>query len=77
MKCFFCKGDMKNEFTTHVVDFDKCIIVIKKVPCLKCQQCGEVAFNGTVVKQLEEITKMAKTSLTEIAIVNYSDKIVA
>ena len=40
--CFYCKGDMKPSTTTHVVDYDGCVIVIKNVPCEECQQCGEI-----------------------------------
>lgn len=30
-----------NSTTTHVVNYKNCIIVIKNVPCLECDQCGE------------------------------------
>lgn len=73
MTCFYCKGDMTKGFTTHFVDLGTCIIIIKNVPCLKCSQCGEVAYTGTVVKQLERIVNSLKASLTEIAVVTYSD----
>jgi hypothetical protein len=49
---------------------------VRNVPCLKCDQCGEVAYIGTVVKQLEKIINSMKTVLTEVAIVNYSDNTV-
>ena len=77
MKCFFCKGDMTEGITTHVADLGNCIIIIRNVPCLKCTQCGETAYIGLVVKQIEQIIDLMQTSLTEIAVVNYSDKVVA
>jgi len=61
--------------TTHVVDLEKCIIIIKNVPCLKCEQCGEVTYTGIVVKQLEKIVDLLSNSLTEIAIVNYGNEV--
>lgn len=75
MTCFFCKGDMVSGTTTHFVDMGKCIIIVKNVPCMKCAQCGEVVYTGTVVKQLERITAMLEASFTEIAVVNYSDNV--
>lgn len=75
MTCFFCKGDMVAGQTTHVVDLGKCIVIVKNVPCMKCSQCGEVVYTGTVVKQLEKITAMLEVSLTEIAVVNYQDSV--
>ncbi len=58
--------------TTHVVEIGESVIVIRKVPCYKCKQCGEVAYNGTVVERLEEITEQLEKTMTEVAIVNYS-----
>ena len=42
MNCFYCKGDMVPDFTTHVAELENCIVIIKHVPCLKCSQCGEL-----------------------------------
>lgn len=63
--------------TTHVVDLEKCVIIVRNVPCLKCNQCGEVSYIGTVAKQLESIIdSMQQTVLLAIAVVNYSDSVV-
>ncbi len=55
MKCFFCKSDMESGFTTHVAELEKCIVIIKNVPCMKCGQCGETVYTGDVVRKIEEI----------------------
>ena len=74
MNCFLCKGDMENRQSTHTVDLDSCIIIIKFVPAMVCSQCGEVWFSGTVAKQLEKIVEVVtSTAITEIAIVSYSE----
>ena len=73
--CFFCKGEMKEDLTTHVVELDEMVIVVKKVPCKKCEQCGQVTFGLEVAKRLEQIVDGLENSLTEVAIVKYSDKI--
>jgi YgiT-type zinc finger domain-containing protein len=72
MTCFFCKGEMRGEFTTHFTQLDNCITIIKNVPCSKCLQCGEVSYSGATVQRLEQITDDLKKSLTEIAVVSYS-----
>ena len=72
MTCFFCKGTMEKNFTTYFNDLDSSIVVVKAVPCFKCTQCGEVAYSLDVGERLEEITNTLKSSLTEVAIVNYS-----
>jgi YgiT-type zinc finger domain-containing protein len=65
---------MENAITTDFTELDSCIVIIKYVPCLKCDQCGEVSYVGTVYKRVEEIIDSLKDSLTEIAVVKYSNK---
>jgi YgiT-type zinc finger domain-containing protein len=72
MTCFFCKGTMQAELTTHFVQLGNCIIIVKNVPCSKCSQCGEVSYSGTVAQRLEQIISELEKSLTEIAVVSYS-----
>lgn len=72
MTCFYCKGSMVEGTTIHTVELDNCIVVIKNVPCLKCEQCGEVVINGEVAQRIEEIVSGFEKALTEIAVVNYS-----
>jgi len=75
MTCIFCSGDMSEGLTTDFTDLGSCMVIIKKVPCLSCGQCGETVFTGTVVRQLENITSKLKDSLTEIAVVQYPSKV--
>ncbi|MBQ8613129.1 MAG: type II toxin-antitoxin system MqsA family antitoxin [Ruminiclostridium sp.] len=72
MTCFFCKGSMVESTTIHTVELKNCIVVIKNVPCLKCDQCGEVVINGEVAQRIEQIVAGFEKALTEIAVVNYS-----
>jgi YgiT-type zinc finger domain-containing protein len=71
MKCFKCKGEMRQGFTTYVTDTDDSCIVVRHVPCLQCENCGEVAYTGDVAENLEKIVKAAKQTLTEVAVVKY------
>jgi YgiT-type zinc finger domain-containing protein len=70
--CFFCKGDMLESTTTHVVELNNKVLIIKNVPCLKCSQCGEVTYNFKTAKRLEEIVNAVKGSLSELEILNYN-----
>ena len=72
MTCFFCKGSMTESTTIHTVQLQNCIVVIKNVPCQKCEQCGEVVINAEVASRIEEIVSGFEKVLTEIAVVNYS-----
>ena len=72
MTCFFCKGTMEDSTTIHTVELKNCIVVIKNVPCHKCDQCGEVVINAEVAARIEQIVAGFEKALTEIAVVNYS-----
>jgi len=64
---------MKNNTTTYFTDLNSCIVIIKSVPCYKCAQYGEIAYGLEVAERLEYIINALKNSLTEVAIVHYSD----
>ena len=74
MTCILCKGCMTQGTTSDFTDLGTCMVIIKNVPCLICNQCGEKAFVGSTVKKIESIVNTLKNSLTEVAIVNYIEK---
>lgn len=75
MTCFYCKGGMKEATTTHVVNLNDCIIIIKNVPCFECEQCGERAYTDEVQERLESIVKACESIVTELTVINYTDKV--
>lgn len=75
MNCFYCKGELENSTTTHVVTLENCIIIVKNVPCTRCTQCGETFFDDDVADKLETIVKELRAAVTEIAVVNFTDKV--
>ncbi len=77
MKCFECKGNMKQSTRTHVVDFKSCIVIVRNVPCLECGLCGEAYYTDEVQKRLDEIVMVMKDFMTEIAVVEYTENKVA
>ena len=72
MNCFFCKGELTSSTTTHVVTLDKCIIIVKNVPCTRCVQCGETFYADETAQQLEKIVETARRNvLSEVTILDY------
>ena len=72
--CMYCKNSKSVESTTtHVVNYNNCIIVIKNVPCLECDQCGEKYYTDEVAEKLEIITDMAINLMLEIAVIDYQN----
>ena len=72
MLCMKCYTEVKKGFTTSVTDLGNCLLIVRNVPCYKCEECSEVIYTGDVVKRLEQIIEQAKQFTQEISIVNYS-----
>ena len=71
--CNACFGEDKiKTTTTFTVEYKGCIIVIRNVPCLECQKCGEITFTDEVADQLEKIVAAAKTVLQDVSVIDYS-----
>ena len=71
--CMFCRCDtVKESTTTHVVNYNGCVIVIKNVPCEECVQCGEKFYTDEVAEQLEKMVDSAKKLMQEISVIDYS-----
>lgn len=70
--CMNCKNKTYIESTTtHVVDHRNSLIIIRNVPCLECEQCGERLYTDAVAEKLEKIVKIVKPLMQEISIVDY------
>ena len=75
MNCLMCKGKLENKNTTFMVELDNCIIIIKNVPSQVCKRCGEVSYSDEVAKQLEVLVNTVRNSITEITVINYTDRV--
>lgn len=72
MKCFTCEGKATESTTNHVVALDNgYVLSVQNVPCLRCKQCGEIWYTGTVTAQLEAIQDRFENCLTGTTVVFY------
>jgi len=72
MKCAMCKGDMKEGIINYPVDRENQFLLIKNVPALICQQCGESYLDDEVFAKIEEIVENIKGSNVEIEIIKFA-----
>lgn len=71
--CFFCKcPSMRPSTATHVVDFDGRAIIVRNVPCMECEQCGEKYFSDEVMEKLDAIVSRLREFATEFAVTDYN-----
>ena len=73
MKCLECHGTYVESTRTHVVDLKSFLIIIRNVPCLECEQCGDTVYSDEVAERLDRIVDSLKSFLGEIAVVDYAD----
>ena len=70
--CMYCKSkDFFDSTTTHVVNCKNCLIIIKNVPCIECEQCGEKFYTDEVAEILDKIIIAAKNFSQEISVIDY------
>lgn len=71
MNCFMCKGTLKQEKTTFMVDIGHHIIIVKDVPSFVCSQCGDTTHSDEVSRVLEKIVETLRHAPTEMSVVRY------
>ena len=68
----YCKCDeFIDSKTTHVVNHKNCLIIIKNVPCVECEQCGEKYYTDEVAQKLDKLVSAAKLMTQEISVIDY------
>ncbi len=77
--CITCRGKLKADTTEYIEKQGNFIIVIKNVPCEKCEQCGETYFSDSTVQTIEKILDSIKIIASEITVtvIDYSANRVA
>lgn len=68
--CMNCGGTARRSTTTDVVKFGDSIMITKNTPCYKCEKCGELSYDGSVVDIIQRNAK--SNSDKEITITDYS-----
>ena len=71
MECFYCKGPMVEGTTVFTVELERCLVVIRNVPCLECLQCGEVEIADETMQRIEQIVESCRKLVQEVAVVDY------
>lgn len=72
MKCIRCAHETYKSTTTEAIELGSGILVIRNIPCYKCESCDEIQFTGDVVKKIEQIIAYAKEHIQELSVVNYA-----
>jgi YgiT-type zinc finger domain-containing protein len=72
VKCVACKaGTVKPGTSTFMADMDGTVFVVRGVPALVCDNCGEKYFEGPVLERLMETASGARQSGVKVDIRDY------
>jgi len=69
MTCVICKsGAYKEGLTTVVLTKDDSVVIIKRVPALVCDQCGEYILSSEITKTVLDMAEEAYSKGTEVEV---------
>ena len=72
MNCVMCKGEMVEGTINYPIDHESRFLLIRNVPALICEQCGEYFIDDTVFEKIQEIVRVARSSNVEIEVLRYA-----
>lgn len=73
MKCMRCGKPAYKSMTSEAIELGFGLLVIRNIPCYKCEECDEIFFTGDVVQKIEEIVDEAKQLMQETRVVYFDD----
>ncbi len=72
-KCPLCQGYKYKSTTTFTVDLKFGVVVVRDVPALICEQCGEEWIADKEARELENIVNDARQKHSMIEVANFAD----
>ncbi len=73
MKCTRCGKEAFRSTTCEAIETDFGLLVIRNIPCYKCNECDEILYTGDVAQKLEKITETVKQFMQEITVIDYTN----
>lgn len=72
MKCMKCGKTAFESTTSEAIEMDFGLLVIRNIPCYKCEECDEIFYMGDVAQKIEHITERVTRFMQEITIIDYT-----
>ncbi len=73
MRCMKCGKPVYKSLTSEAIELGFGLLVIRDIPCYKCEECDEILYTGDVVKKIEKIIEDAKSRMEEQTILYFDD----
>ena len=68
--CPLCGGHKEAGYTTFSVDSGDGLVVVRHVPAIICNQCGEEWIDNKIAKQLEDIVTEARQKKHQLEVLS-------
>ena len=68
-----CGKPAYKSMTSEAIELGFGLLVIRNIPCYKCEECDEIFFTGDVVQKIEEMVDEAKQRMQETRVVYFDD----
>jgi YgiT-type zinc finger domain-containing protein len=76
-RCPMCGGVKAPGVTTYTVDLGSGVIVVRDVPALVCEQCGEEWIAAQTARTLEGLVEAARRSRRQVEVVTFEAAVTA
>ena len=73
MKCMRCGKTAYKSMTSEAIELGFGLLVIRQIPCYKCEECDEIFYTGDVAQKIESIVAEAKQLMQETRVVYFDD----
>lgn len=73
MKCMKCGRTAYRGLTSEAIELGFGLLVIRDIPCYKCEECDEIYYTGDVVEKIEAMVAEAKQLMQEMRIVYFRE----
>ena len=72
MKCLKCGAATYASTTSEAIEMDFGLLVIRNIPCHKCEECDEILYTGDVVEKIESIIDNVKKLMQNLTIIDFA-----
>lgn len=73
MKCMKCGKSAYRSMTSEAIELGFNLLVVRNIPCYKCEECDEIFYTGDVVEKIESIIAEAKQFTQAVRVINYDE----
>ena len=73
MKCIKCGSTAYKSVNSEAIELGFGLLVIRDIPCYKCEECDEIFYTGDVVQKIEAIVAETKQLMREIRVIYFDE----